>query len=77
MITMRIYDLGELWARFTEQPDNRTVLAVAAVGLAIAWRILRWQHRAQVERRLQAAAAAYAARELAQARQPARSGFAA
>jgi hypothetical protein len=77
MITMSSNDLGEFWTRLVEQPDSRTILAAAAVGLAVAWRILRWQHRARVERRLQAAAAAYAARELALERQPVSAGFAA
>ena len=77
MLTMNFFELSEFWARLIEQPDHRTILVAAAVGLTVGWRILRWQRRAQVERRLQAAASAYAARELAQEREPARAGFAA
>jgi hypothetical protein len=76
MFTMNFYDFGELWTRFVEQPDSQTLLAAAAIGLAVAWRILRRQHRAQTERRLQAAAAAYAARELAQEQQISATGLA-
>ena len=64
MISMNFYELSELWTRHVEHADNRTMLAAAAVGLAVVWRILSWQQRTRIERRLQAAAAAYAAREL-------------
>ncbi len=61
---MDILNITGLWARFTERPDGEAILAAGAVGLTVAWRVFRWQYRARIERRLQAAAAAYAAREL-------------
>ncbi len=63
-IAMDILNIGGLWARITERLDGETILAAGAVGLTVAWRVFRWQYRARIERRLQAAAAAYAAREL-------------
>ncbi len=72
---MNFYGFDEWWRRLVEQPDSETLLPAAVLGLAVAWRILRRQHRAQIERRLHAAAAAYAARELAQEQQTSATGF--
>jgi hypothetical protein len=59
-------EFGELWSRFLGGHDREVILWAAALGLTATLRILRWQYRARIERRLQAAAAAYAAREMAQ-----------
>jgi hypothetical protein len=70
MITMSYEEFSGLVAQLLDGSGRQTVLAAMAVGLTAAWRVFRWQSRARAERRLQAAAAAYAARELAQERRP-------
>ena len=65
MNTMDTSELNEFWSRFSNGLDTRAVLWLAALGLALAGLILSRLYRARIQRRLQAAAAAYANRELA------------
>jgi hypothetical protein len=65
MITMSYEEFSGLVAQLLDGSGRQAILAAAVVGLTAAWRLIRWQSRARTERRLQAAAAAYAARELA------------
>lgn len=71
MIAMSYEELSALAARFFDSAGAQTLLAAVLVGLTVAWRLLRWISRAREERRLQAAVAAYAARELAREELPA------
>jgi hypothetical protein len=70
MITISYEEFSELVAQILDGSGRQTLLAAMVVGLTAVWRIFRWQSRARAERRLQAAAAAYAARELAHERRP-------
>jgi hypothetical protein len=68
LIMSSLNEFSVMWSRVVGGHDREVLLASAAFGLTVTLRILRWQYRARIERRLQAAAAAYAARELAQER---------
>jgi hypothetical protein len=70
MITMSYEEFSGLAAQLLGDSSTQTVLASMLVGLTAAWRVLRWLSRTRVNRRLQAAAAAYAARELAREESP-------
>jgi hypothetical protein len=70
MITLSYEEFSGLVAQLLDGSGRQMLLAAMVVGLSAAWRLFRWQSGARAERRLQAAAAAYAARELAQARRP-------
>jgi hypothetical protein len=67
MFTISSIEFSELWSRVVGGHDREVILAAAAFALTITLRVFRGQYRARIERRLQAAAA-YAARELAQER---------
>jgi hypothetical protein len=75
MITMSYEEFSGLVAQFLDGTSVQTILAAVLVGLTAAWRLLHWASRAREERRLQAAAAAYAARELAREEIPPAPGF--
>jgi hypothetical protein len=70
MITMSYEEFSGLVAQLLDGSGRQTLLAVIVVGSTAVWRVFRWLSRTRAERRLQAAAAAYAARELAQERRP-------
>jgi len=71
MITVSYEELSALAAQIPDGSGAQSILAAVLVGLTAAWRLLHWASRAREERRLQAAAAAYAARELAREELPA------
>jgi len=70
MVTITYQEFSELVAQLLDGSGRQTILAAMVVGLTAAWRLFRWQSRTRAERRLQAAAAAYAARELAREPRP-------
>jgi hypothetical protein len=75
MFTISYEELSALAAQILDGTSAQTVLAAVLVGLTAAWRVLRWLSRGREARRLQAAAAAYAARELARELHPGHAVF--
>lgn len=73
MSNMNTISLGEFAENLSQTlagSDTQFLLAAAVLGVTIVLRILHGQYRARIARRLQAAAAAYAARELARVGEP-------
>ena len=73
MITSSGEELGLLLSQFFHGPGG---LVLAVLGSTLVGLILQRRHRARIERRLQAAATAYASRELARERQLSPSAYA-